>query len=71
MQDVTEQSPMNNPLAFITAREAAHYLRISISTLNRMERKGMITSYRTIGRHRRYTLEMLNVSLSYGVKEIG
>jgi excisionase family DNA binding protein len=52
------------PLALLTAKEAAEYLRISLSTLNRMEQKGRLTSLRTPGGHRRYTLEMLNACLS-------
>jgi excisionase family DNA binding protein len=51
------------PLALLTAKEAAGYLRISLSTLNRMEHKGVVTSLRTPGGHRRYTLEMLNACL--------
>jgi excisionase family DNA binding protein len=53
----------NQALALFTAKEAAEYLRISISTLNRMEHKGAVTSLRTPGGHRRYTLEMLNACL--------
>jgi|WetSurMetagenome_2_1015567.scaffolds.fasta_scaffold201570_2 excisionase family DNA binding protein len=47
----------------LNAREAADYLRISLSTLNRMERKGDITPLRTPGGQRRYTLEMLHACL--------
>ena len=50
--------------ALLTAKEAAAYLRISLSTLNRMEHKGVIVSLRTPGGHRRYTLAMLNACLS-------
>lgn len=51
-------------LTLYTAREAAQYLRVSLSTLNRMERGGSLRSLRTPGGHRRYTLEMLNECLT-------
>jgi excisionase family DNA binding protein len=57
-------------LHLLTAKEATDYLRISLSTLNRMERKGLIVSLRTPGGHRRYTMEMLNACLSRGVNDI-
>jgi DNA-binding transcriptional MerR regulator len=44
----------------LKAREAAEYLRISLFTLNRIERQGLLIPFRTPGGHRRYTLEMLN-----------
>lgn len=53
-------------LTLMTAREAAQYLRVSLSTLHRMERNGQLKPLRTPGGHRRYTLEMLNECLSYG-----
>jgi len=53
----------SEPLTLITAREAANYLRVSKSTLRRMERRGQLSSLRTPGGHRRYTLEMLNSCL--------
>ena len=53
-------------LVLLTAREAASYLRVSLSTLHRMERRGLLTPLRTPGGHRRYTLEMLNECLSAG-----
>ena len=52
-------------LVLLTAREAASYLRVSLSTLHRMERRGLLNPLRTPGGHRRYTLEMLNECLSY------
>jgi excisionase family DNA binding protein len=51
-------------LYLLTAREAAHYLRISLSTLYRLERDGQLASLRMPGGHRRYTLQMLNACLS-------
>ncbi len=56
----------NERLVLLTAREAASYLRVSLSTLHRMERRGRLTPLRTPGGHRRYTLEMLNECLSFG-----
>jgi len=48
------------PGKLFTAREAIAYLRISLSTLHRMEQRGQLHALRTPGGHRRYTLEMLN-----------
>lgn len=61
-----EQSAKSQPkhLTLMTAHEAADYLRVSLSTLNRMERRGLLRPLRTPGGHRRYTLEMLNECLS-------
>jgi excisionase family DNA binding protein len=58
----------NEKLTLLTAREAAEYLRVSLSTLNRMERRGWLNPLRTPGGHRRYTLEMLNECLTYEVE---
>jgi excisionase family DNA binding protein len=55
----------SEPLTLLTAREAANYLRVSMSTLRRMERRGQLSSLRIPGGHRRYTLEMLNSCLVY------
>jgi DNA-binding transcriptional MerR regulator len=54
---------LSEAVRFLNAREAAAYLRISLSTLNRIERKGNIIPLRTPGGQRRYTLEMLNACL--------
>lgn len=51
-------------LTLLTAREAAAYLRVSLSTLRRMELQGRITALRTPGGHRRFSLEMLNTCLA-------
>lgn len=53
----------NEPVRLLNAREAAEYLRVSLSTLNRMERRGCLVSLRTPGGHRRYTQQMLNACL--------
>ena len=47
----------------LTAAEAADYLRISLATLYRMEKKGKLIPFRTLGGHRRYTVGMLNECL--------
>jgi predicted site-specific integrase-resolvase len=44
----------------LKAKEAAKYLRVSLFTLNRIERQGLLVPIRTPGGHRRYTIEMLN-----------
>ncbi len=54
----------SEPIHLLTAREAARYLRVSLSTLYRMEQQQLLTPLRTPGGHRRYTLGMLNASLS-------
>jgi excisionase family DNA binding protein len=62
--------PENNEderLTLLTAREAAEYLRVSLSTLRRMEQRGRLSSLRTPGGHRRYTLHMLNACLAYEI----
>ena len=59
---------LNEKLSLLTAREAAEYLRVSLSTLNRMERSGRLHPLRTPGGHRRYTLEMLNECLTLDVE---
>jgi len=50
----------NERKVILTAREAADYLRISLFTLNRIERDGLLIPFRTPGGHRRYSVEMLN-----------
>lgn len=44
----------------LTAKEAAGYLRVSLFTLQKMEKRGLIVPYRTPGGHRRYSTQMLN-----------
>jgi excisionase family DNA binding protein len=51
---------INERKIILTAREAADYLRISLFTLSRIEREGLLSPFRTPGGHRRYSLEMLN-----------
>jgi excisionase family DNA binding protein len=47
----------------LTAKEAAAYLRVSLNTLWRMERRQLIVPYRTPGGHRRYSVDMLRAYL--------
>ena len=44
----------------LTARQAADYLGISLTTLNRVEKDGLLTPLRTRGGHRRYRTVMLD-----------
>lgn len=44
----------------LTAKQAVEYLGISLSTLHKIEKKGMIVPYRTPGGHRRYDRAMLD-----------
>jgi excisionase family DNA binding protein len=45
--------------ALMTAREAAAFLHVSLSTLQLIERQGGLTPFRTPGGHRRYSREMV------------
>ena len=42
------------------ARGAVEYLGISLSTLNRIEKQGLLVPFRTPGGHRRYGQQMLD-----------
>jgi excisionase family DNA binding protein len=44
----------------LRAREAAAYLSVSLVTLRRMEKQGVLSPYRTPGGHRRYSCQMLD-----------
>jgi len=44
----------------LTARDAVEFLGISLSTLNRIEKQGLLVPFRTPGGHRRYAQDMLN-----------
>ena len=52
--------PGNERLTYMTAKEAAEYLRVSTSTLYRMEKRGDLIPLRTPSGHRRYDLSALN-----------
>ena len=47
----------------LNSRQAAHYLGISLNTLYRMEKGGLLSPFRTPGGHRRYPVEMLDLYL--------
>ena len=42
------------------AKDAVEYLGISLSTLNRIEKQGLLVPFRTPGGHRRYASDMLD-----------
>jgi excisionase family DNA binding protein len=63
-------SPAQETLKLLTAREAASYLRVSLSTLYRMEQVGQLTPLRTPGGHRRYTVPMLNACLAPALRNV-
>ena len=44
----------------LNARDAVEYLGISLSTLNRIEKQGLLVPFRTPGGHRRYAQKMLD-----------
>ena len=44
----------------LTAKDAVEYLGISLSTLNRIEKQGLLVPFRTPGGHRRYAQRMLD-----------
>ena len=46
-------------MALLTAREASEYLHVSLFTLSRIQKEGLLVPFRTPGGHRRYSLEML------------
>jgi len=47
-------------LRLLTAREASAYLGVSLNTLNRIEKRGLLLPFRTPGGHRRYDVRMLD-----------
>jgi excisionase family DNA binding protein len=51
---------MSSGTRLLTAREASDYLGISLNTLNRIEKRGLILPFRTPGGHRRYDVQMLH-----------
>jgi len=51
-------------VSLMTAKEAAKYLRVSQFTLDKIERAGGLSPYRTPGGHRRYNVKMLNKYLN-------
>ncbi|MGA9532045.1 MAG: helix-turn-helix domain-containing protein [Anaerolineales bacterium] len=51
---------MSDNSGLITAKEAVEYLGISLSTLHKIEKQGLIEPFRTPGGHRRYDRSMLD-----------
>lgn len=60
--DETERKLLNS-------RQAAQYLGISLNTLYRMEKGGLLNPFRTPGGHRRYPLDMLDSYLEHSRDE--
>ena len=56
----TEYQRQNPTIRILTAKQAVRYLGISLSTLNRIEKQGLLVPYRTPGGHRRYDTKMLD-----------
>jgi CheY-like chemotaxis protein len=52
-------------MGLLTAREAAQHLHVSLFTLSRIEKEGLLVPFRTPGGHRRYNLEMLGEYLEH------
>ena len=52
-------------MGLLTAREAAQHLHVSLFTLGRIEKEGLLVPFRTPGGHRRYSLEMLREYLEH------
>ena len=49
----------NLPVQFLTVKDAARILRVSEKTLRRWEDRGYLTPFRTVGKHRRYTITQI------------
>lgn len=54
-----KQKPQE-PMPLLTARAAARYLNVSLTTLSKIEERGLLFPFRTPGGHRRYSLSMLD-----------
>jgi len=52
-------------MSLLTAKEAAQHLHVSLFTLGRIEKEGLLVPFRTPGGHRRYSLEMLGDYLEH------
>ncbi|HLF37479.1 MAG TPA: helix-turn-helix domain-containing protein [Anaerolineales bacterium] len=57
---VTNGEPNASRGRILNARDAVEYLGISLSTLNRIEKQGLLVPFRTPGGHRRYAQKMLD-----------
>jgi excisionase family DNA binding protein len=58
-----------NDRKMLNSRQAARYLGISLNTLYRMEKGGLLNPFRTPGGHRRYPQEMLDLYLERSREE--
>jgi DNA-binding transcriptional MerR regulator len=52
-------------MSLLTAKEAAQHLHVSLFTLGRIEKEGLLLPFRTPGGHRRYSAEMLTEYLEH------
>lgn len=50
----------SNGRRILSAREAAEYLGVSLTTLRKIESNGELAPFRTPGGHRRYSVAMLD-----------
>lgn len=55
-----KRRPMTDDNGLLTAKQAVAYLGISLSTLHKIEKQGLLVPFRTPGGHRRYHKEMLD-----------
>lgn len=68
---VDEEGHMDDEKGLLTAKEAVAYLGISLSTLHKIEKKGLIVPFRTPGGHRRYDKSMLDEYLEASRRKPG
>ena len=60
-EGVKRSTKMEQPRnRLINAKDTIEYLGISLSTLNRIEKQGLLVPFRTPGGHRRYASDMLD-----------
>lgn len=56
---MVSQEVINDRTELISLKQATKLLGISVTTIYRYEKKGLIQPYRTIGGHRRYKFDEL------------
>ena len=57
-------------MGYANTKEACDFLRVSSATLRRWDKEGKIASVRTVGNHRRYDLDSLDIGKGNRVKII-
>ena len=55
---------MEKERVWLTVKEAARYLGVSLPTLKKIEEEGKLVPFHTPGGHRRYTVEILDEYLA-------